>query len=74
MVSWLREGDRNIAFFHKVASGRRSRNTIDGILDENDVMCEDEEAVKHLFVDYFSGLFVAHITLVMEGVIEAVES
>lgn len=33
-VLWLKEGDRNTAFFHRKASNRRSRNKIQGLIDE----------------------------------------
>lgn len=32
-VSWMREGDRNTKFFHRVASGRKRRNWIEEIED-----------------------------------------
>ncbi|GJZ50730.1 hypothetical protein Tco_0605245, partial [Tanacetum coccineum] len=34
-IDWLNEGDKNSAFFHKIIKGRRSRNRVHSIRDEN---------------------------------------
>ncbi|GJR62664.1 probable L-cysteine desulfhydrase, chloroplastic [Tanacetum coccineum] len=50
-IKWLREGDKNTAFFHKVMKGRKHINRIESICNEegirfygNDVPAHDEEA------------------------------
>ncbi|KAL4342320.1 hypothetical protein GQ457_08G033220 [Hibiscus cannabinus] len=45
-VSWLRFGDRNSAYFHARASGRKKKNRIRGLFDEADVWTDtpDEAA------------------------------
>lgn len=39
-------GDRNTSFFQRIASGKRSRNAIDEILDGQGVLCSDEDEVR----------------------------
>ncbi|GJY63013.1 RNA-directed DNA polymerase, eukaryota, reverse transcriptase zinc-binding domain protein [Tanacetum coccineum] len=50
-IDWLNEGDKNNVFFHKVIKGRRSRNSVHSICDENGVTYEKEDVplqcVKH---------------------------
>ncbi|GKC56323.1 RNA-directed DNA polymerase, eukaryota, reverse transcriptase zinc-binding domain protein [Tanacetum coccineum] len=50
-IDWLNEGDKNSVFFHKVIKGRRSRNRVHSICDENGVTYEKEDVplqcVKH---------------------------
>ncbi|GKU89920.1 hypothetical protein SLEP1_g3989 [Rubroshorea leprosula] len=53
---WIREGDANTRFFHKVANGRRAQNNIAGLMREG-VWIEDPETVKDEIVKYFRNLF-----------------
>lgn len=73
-VSWMREGDMNTKFFHKIASGRRRRNQIDVIVDEFGVTWKEEEDIQRVFVDYFLGLFTAESNLDMGEALGAVEN
>ncbi|GKB56762.1 hypothetical protein Tco_0912948 [Tanacetum coccineum] len=36
-INWLKEEDKNNAYFHKVVKGRKHRSRIESICDENDV-------------------------------------
>ncbi|GKC24488.1 hypothetical protein Tco_1026638, partial [Tanacetum coccineum] len=51
-VEWLDARDTNSSFFHKVIKGRRSRNKLKIICDENDNSYEKEE-VPLQFVKHF---------------------
>ncbi|GJV11103.1 hypothetical protein Tco_1352644 [Tanacetum coccineum] len=51
-IDWLNEEDKNNAFYHKVMKGRRSRNRVDTICDENEVKFIQEE-VPIQFVKHF---------------------
>nr|KAJ0198574.1 hypothetical protein LSAT_V11C700342390 [Lactuca sativa] len=52
-VQWLKEGDANTAYFHKVVKGKINRNRIETILDGNGSWKEGDEAFR-VIVDYFS--------------------
>nr|KAJ0187106.1 hypothetical protein LSAT_V11C900454800 [Lactuca sativa] len=51
-VQWLKEGDSNSNYFHKVVKGKINRNRIENILDSNGNWKEGEEASR-VIVDYF---------------------
>ncbi|GJR75133.1 RNA-directed DNA polymerase, eukaryota, reverse transcriptase zinc-binding domain protein [Tanacetum coccineum] len=51
-IDWLNEGDKNSAFFHKVIKGRRSRNRVHSISDENGTLFKGEDVPKQ-FVKHF---------------------
>ncbi|GKA78679.1 RNA-directed DNA polymerase, eukaryota, reverse transcriptase zinc-binding domain protein [Tanacetum coccineum] len=51
-IDWLNKGDKNSAFYHKVIKGRRSRNRVHSICDDNGVNYEKEEVTKQ-FVKHF---------------------
>ncbi|KAL5580779.1 hypothetical protein UlMin_013221 [Ulmus minor] len=54
---WLKCGDRNSKFFHQKASARKSKNSITGLLDNNEKWCDEEEGMAHIIERYFETLF-----------------
>lgn len=56
-ASWLRDGDKNTAFFHRKASRRRKRNSIQRIKNETGCWVREEEGIKEVVRDYFMKLF-----------------
>ncbi|GKV15204.1 hypothetical protein SLEP1_g26006 [Rubroshorea leprosula] len=53
---WVREGDANTRFFHRVAKGRRAQNNIAGLRCEGEWL-EDPDLVKNEVCRYFRSLF-----------------
>ncbi|KAL5564572.1 hypothetical protein UlMin_027736 [Ulmus minor] len=54
---WLKSGDRNLKFFHRNASARRAKNSIESLLDNNDNWCEDQKGIAYIAESYFNNLF-----------------
>ena len=55
-ILWLLEGDLNTGFFHRIANGKRRKNTIFSI--QNDGMEVDETCkILDLAIEYYKGLF-----------------
>ncbi|XP_024195576.1 uncharacterized protein LOC112198676 [Rosa chinensis] len=54
---WLKDGDRNSAFFHRRASNRKSRNTIKGLNDEQGQWQSEPAEVQRLLLSYFQTVF-----------------
>lgn len=42
-ANWLKHGDRNTAYFHKMASGRKKMNFVKGLEDELGRWVSDQE-------------------------------
>jgi hypothetical protein len=53
---WLREGDNNTRFFHRIANSNRRFNTI-GRLSINGTVTMDQEEIGEGLVNYYSHLF-----------------
>ncbi|GLT27742.1 hypothetical protein SLA2020_027180 [Shorea laevis] len=53
---WVREGDANTHFFHRVAKGRRAYNNIAGLKCDG-AWIDDPDIVKNEIVRYFRSLF-----------------
>lgn len=70
--NWLREGDKNTAFFHKKAKERRERNTIKGVFDDGGTWRETEEEAEAIFVNYFKTLFESTGTDEMQNILDKV--
>lgn len=69
----MREGDSNTKNFHRIASGRKKRNTIVAIRDSGGVIRKKEEEIQKTFVDYYTGLFTSRGNLNMREVVDVVE-
>jgi hypothetical protein len=56
---WVKDGDRNTAFFHHAIVKRRRRNNIVSIKDENDILQFTLEKISNTFVRYFRSIFTS---------------
>ena len=54
--NWLLKGDNNTDFFHRVANGRKRKNTIISLLDGDNLIEGDSNLVKHA-TDFYKTLF-----------------
>ena len=52
---WLKEGDRNTSFFHKMANSHKNRNTINKIRINGNWLTKDN-AIQKGVVDFFKTL------------------
>ncbi|KAK6131598.1 hypothetical protein DH2020_034612 [Rehmannia glutinosa] len=73
-VNWLRDGDKNTAFFHRVASGRKLRNSIDRIQDIDGYWKEEHNDIAGVFQRFYANLFNSTADLNPNGVLDAVNS
>ena len=55
-VLWLKEGDNNTKFFHKMANSNRRRNHISG-LEVDGVFYEDEDEMREQVVHFYESLY-----------------
>lgn len=51
-ISWLKEGDANTGYFHKVVKGRQNRARIHSVRDNNDIVHEVKE-VPQAFLKHY---------------------
>jgi hypothetical protein len=56
-VDWLREGDRNTAFFHARAAARKRANKISCLLREDGSRCTDMPEIKGMVHNFYEHLF-----------------
>jgi phage host-nuclease inhibitor protein Gam len=55
--NWVKDGDRNTAYFHRSIAKRRRRNTIVSIKDEQNVMHFMPDQIAKVFATYFRSIF-----------------
>lgn len=72
-LCWMREGDANTKFFHRIASGRKKRNTVVANRDSAGVCWKKEDKIKRVFVDYYTSLFTSRGNLNMRVTVDVVE-
>lgn len=58
-TNWMREGDRNTAFFHAKAATRRETNQVEELVDKNGVKYKTKEGMESVAVEYFADLFAS---------------
>jgi hypothetical protein len=54
--TWLLQGDNNTEFFHRVANGRKLRQTIYSLEDGLDHITGDDNLLRHA-TSYYKNLF-----------------
>ena len=59
---WLKEGDRNTSFFHRMANAHCRNNSLDRIMINGEWLTEDQE-VREGIVNAFQNLRVGELTL-----------
>ncbi|XP_028551284.1 uncharacterized protein LOC114579795 [Dendrobium catenatum] len=52
-VKWIQKMDMNSNFFHSIANGRRSGNTIRQLKNDDGVLVEDQVEIKRIFLEFF---------------------
>ncbi|KAG7551508.1 Reverse transcriptase domain [Arabidopsis thaliana x Arabidopsis arenosa] len=55
-ISWIKDGDSNSAYFHRMVALRKSQNHIHYLYDSNDQKLESMKEIRDHSVDYFSQL------------------
>ena len=60
-VTWLKEGDKNTKYFHKVANSHRRHNSIRH-LSINGVLTTDQEAIKAEISGFYQHLYIEDTT------------
>ncbi|RVW96808.1 Transposon TX1 uncharacterized 149 kDa protein [Vitis vinifera] len=56
-VKWIKEGDCNSKFFHRVATGRRSRKFIKSLISERGETLNNIEDIYEEIVNFFGNLY-----------------
>ncbi|KAL4310577.1 hypothetical protein GQ457_01G015360 [Hibiscus cannabinus] len=77
-ANWLKNGDRNTAFFHKFASQRKRKNRISDLVDSSGQTVSDEAGLhtiaKEFFQDIFSSQRVSNMENLLDGVSPCITS
>lgn len=56
-ISWIKDGDKSISFFHAATLNRRRKNRAIAIRIEAGAWKEDPEEIRVIFIDYFKHIF-----------------
>lgn len=68
-VDWLKEGDRNMAFFHAQASTRKSQNRVKVLTNDAGVVLEDRDQIFHCINSFYTDLYSAQENINIEAVL-----
>ena len=60
-MKWVKEGDCNSKFFHKVANGRRNRKYIKTLENERGLVLNNVERITEEILLYFEKLYTSPI-------------
>ena len=70
-VKWHAEGDRNTAYFHKIAKIKNTSSLITNLMNGDELLTNQEEISAHI-VNHFTNLFSSQETEIDNGIIEDV--
>lgn len=71
-MDWLREGDRNTAFFHARASARRRTNKIKALVWDDGSRCENQVGIKGMVQSFYEYLFSSEPCDLVDAFLEAI--
>ncbi|XP_071933079.1 uncharacterized protein [Coffea arabica] len=69
---WLKEGDKNRAYFHACVKTRRKRNKITSLQKENGEWCTDNQQIVQEICKYYEDMYTTSQPQNMEEVLEGV--
>ncbi|KAK5842214.1 hypothetical protein PVK06_004545 [Gossypium arboreum] len=72
-ANWLKLGDKNTTFFHRYASQRRRKNTIQSLRHEDERETSETDKMENIARDYFKKLFTSNRSVNTECVISGIE-
>ena len=58
-INWLKDEDRNMKFFHRKASNRKSNNEFLGLCDSLGCWQDEHRVVEGIIGEYFSSIFTS---------------
>ena len=71
-IDWLKEGDRNTAFFHARATARRRTNRIKILKRADGSKCNEQKEIMRMVHDFYSNLFSSEQYPSLHEVLEAI--
>ncbi|KAM0917640.1 hypothetical protein ACQ4PT_009125 [Festuca glaucescens] len=71
-IQWLKEGDRNTAFFHAKAKDHARSNLISSLKRDDGSFCSNQSEMEHMAASFYKNLFKAQDNTVPELITEFV--
>jgi hypothetical protein len=71
-VDWLKEGDRNTAFFHARATVCKHQNRVRSLKSAAGVVCLEKEEIEGIVQSFYTDLFKAQEEIDVHGVLQFV--
>ncbi|CAM8920557.1 unnamed protein product [Rhodiola kirilowii] len=60
-AEWLKNGDRNTAYFHAKASQRKRRNRIEKLKNSSGELCYSDSGITAIVTQYFTDIFQSQV-------------
>lgn len=54
---WIKDGDENTSFFHRICTAKQKRNSNFEIVDDDGILHNSNVTIANTFINYFSTLF-----------------
>jgi hypothetical protein len=72
-ISWLKEGDRNMKFFHRKATRRAKKNKIKLLKKDNGEVTKEKKEMESMARDFFQQLYKADPNVQPEGLLHLIQ-
>ncbi|GMJ10110.1 hypothetical protein like AT1G43760 [Hibiscus trionum] len=71
--NWLRHGDRNTTYFHRIATQRKKKNRVSKLISSDNLEVTNEEKMGEVARDYFVSLFSSNGVENCERILNGIE-